>query len=713
MKKLFLLLTFGAFACAKTPTHNLIVLLDYGQSEERERLGMVPSLTEAGTIHPSTSLGATTSTALPALYQQVAPILISKSVLKSIMARKMIFNDFIEQDITQLRQRYHQQPITRAPSFAVFKQHCTYALTMYKKIKVDLEQIFKTGSPEEVRKAIDTLTSKSTYLEQGAPRSLQLYSQGESISEALHRELQVYMLCFLAPIDQFIIKDVSPDSALLVPHTIASKAPYTEAKEVTPEEKKWGLRLNHLKDMPASSLLEKTPFTYDFPLSKIIAQIMVTTKEGSQATWVIYITGHGLPVYPERQECEALEKLKAFYTKQVSLAGNKDYRTQQLLSHRLQILTEKLDYTRRRLEGLPRTHERIICSAPCSEFQKTLEFFNKEIDTSLLYYTCCFGGGEHLDTPYRNRTFNYDIIAGAVSDANSFQDPIMLLIPPYASFYNGKSMVVEGISRDSLDPKQKCLTMRTTLHFDKYFEEARKPNRDASLMAQSLHPYTTIEDGVRQQYHENIAHLRPAGTQQFTVLPTLAIHTVPKNGSTIPEQSQVVFLKEQCNGPVTMHKAVPSIISLIPGTACHLISSLCAPKITLTEVAQACLTIPSLSSTKVFHIKKMECKQDSFISFIGGGKTVLHDVIIARNVPTTDGLKDNAKTSIYYTDDKGTCWHIPVRNNALGSASRISGSLAHGELITLFPALRDTLTQFVKTEPKHVIPEQVQIMVAA
>lgn len=698
MKKALLLMSIGAFTLTKAPTNNLIVLLDFGQSEERQRLGAIPAMTEAGTMHPSTSLGAITSTALPAIYQQVAPIMMSKSLLKSILTRKMIFKDFLEKDVTELWRLYQHQPITRAPSLSLFKQHCIYALNMYKQIRADLSKILKTGSKEELREALNHLTSKTTYLEAGAPRSLHVYSQRQSLSEALHRELQVYMICFLAPLENYLIKDVSPEVVLLVPHSITKEAPYTPSSTITTHEKRWGLKLNHLKDIAVSELLKDTPCSFGLPLSSVIQNVMVTTQEGSSATWTIYLAGHGLPIYPERQEVAALEKLQAFYAKQLQNQTNQNYRTQNMLKRRLKLIESRLVTTNNRLNSLPATHERVLCSTSCKEFQQTLAFFNSQIDTSLLYYTCCFAGGEHLDVPYRNKTFSYDIIVGSVSDAESFQDPIMLLIPPYTSYKQGNSLVVEGISQASLDPKNKSLALRTSLHFDRFFEEAKKPTRNGSYMAQLLHPYTTIENGAQQQYHENIAHLRPAGTNRFTVLSTDAIHTVPQSGSSIPESSQVVFLKEKQHGPLKLNKPVTSIISLLPGTACHMVASLLAPSISLSELADSCLTIPSLSSSKVFYIKKMEGKRDSLLPFFGGSKTILHDVIIARNVPTSDGLQHTTKTSIYYTDEGGTCWHIPVRNG-LGSASRTSGAVAHGELITLFPELKATLTHFVKATP--------------
>ena len=695
MKKLALLLLFVSITYAKTPTHNLIVALDYGQSEEQQRLGRQPAQTEAGVLPPSSSLGAITSTALPAIYQQVAPIVISTSILRSIIARKMIFKDFIEKDITQLRTLYQRKPITRAPSLSIFKQHCRYALTMYNKIKTDLEHIFKTGTKDEIRKAIDTLTSKPTYLEAAAPRSLRLYTERQSPSNQLHRELQVYMLCYLSPLEEFSVKELSPDVALLVPHSLIENMTYSPTQQITLTEKQCGLKVNHLKDLTFSSILKERPVSFELPLSTIIANVMVTKKEGSQANWTIYMAGHGLPVYRERQESHHLEKLEGFYLHQLSLDKNKSFKTQQKLNQRLKRIQEKLKEARYRLAHLPKTHERVICSSPFTEFKKTLEFFNAEINTSLLYYTSCFAGGDHLDMPYRNRVFNYDIIVGSVSDAESFQDPIMLLIPPYASFNKGTSLVVEGISQDSFDTKKKSLTLRTSLHFDKFFDEARKTKRDAHTLAQLLHPYTTIENGSPQLYYENIAHIRRAKEKQFSIIPSNALHTIAKNNSTIPVASKVVFLTKRQNGTITLNNPLTGIISLIPGTACHLISSLFAPNTTLEDLAHACLTLPSLSSSKLFYVKKIECKKNSILPFVGSSKTILHDVIVARNISTSDGLKHAAHTSIYYTDEKGTCWHIPVKQ-ALGSTYKTSGPLAHAELITLFPSLKDKLTRYSK-----------------
>ncbi len=691
MKKLIALLTFVPLFGAKTPTHNLIVLLDYGQSEELQRIGSVPAHTEAGTLHPSTSLGAITSTALPALFQQAAPILISKSILKSIACRKKIFKDFIEQDLSYLKNTYRHQPITRAPSLGLFKQHCRYALSMYQNIKADLEKIFNTGSEEEIRKAIDTLTSNKTYLEASAPRSLQIYSSHQSYNDRLHRELQVYLLCYLAPLEQYAIKDVSPEAALLVPHT--NDATYIpNLTEITPAEKACGLKLQHLNDLTIEDLRKKTPIRFDTPLSALIKHIMVTKAEGSTAVWALYMAGHGLPAYPERQQVDFLEKLKLFYEKQIKAPSNQSYRTQQTLKNRLNSILERLEHTLRRLRGLPPTHERVICSTSCAEFQKTLSFFNTEIDVSLLYYTCCFAGGDHLDTPYRNKTYTYDIIVGSVSDAESFQDPIMLLIPPYASFRKGDTIHVEGISSDSFDTKRKCLTLRTTCHFDKYFAEARKPNRNTGTLAQLLHPYVTIEHGVRQRYHENIAHVRPAGSSQFTIIPAPAIHTVSQHDTTVlPESSEVVCVKHAKMGNIIVNNPIASIISLLPGAACHMMSSVRAPKTTLSELADACLTLPSLSSSKVFYVKEIECKSSSIIPFTSEN-SMITDVVVLRNVPTTEGLRHNTMTGMYYTDQHGTCWYTPVHHK-LGSPYKASGPLAYGELTTLFPELKEPIKQ--------------------
>ncbi len=716
MKKLFLLIcTVASSLCAapKLPTHDLLVMLDYGQSEEALRMGSSSSATIHGTPKsPLASLGAITSTVLPALYQQTAPLVVSRSILYSIMARKKIFHDCVTLDIQQLHKRYGSQNISRAPSLSIFKQHCLYAQRMFAKIQDELRTLFTDGTAKEIDKAINILSSKHPYLEASAPRSLQFYSGNRPIKEAMHRELQAYALCYYAPIstEHFSIKEISQELVLLVPVSYAtlSDAAYKPQSTISALEKRLGLKLNHLKDITdTSELLQKTPVTYGVPLAQDLSRVLVTRKEGSTHTWSVYFTGHGLPLYPERRKIEQLEKLKTFYANQTKT--KKTAQQKRALTQRQKLVEKELPHTKLRLKHLPATHESIICSISSEEFKRVLRFLHTDIHTSLLFYTSCFAGGEHLVSPYQGDTkiLNYDCIVGSVTDAVSSQATPMLLLPPYKSTPHGSEIIVEGITEDSFDTHRKKLTPRSPLNFDQLKKSVRDTLRKPFSIVQSLHPYIKQERLI-PDCTQNIALERPAGSSAFNIIgPPSSLYTVPHSG-TVPKTADVGFLTQPYYGSLSL-QALPSFVSLTPGPAYHVIESLEAP-FSLAKIVKAFLKMPSLSTPKLFWIKKLVCTKESvpFLPFdllrrfVSGSHTVLHNVIIARNILTADAVHSGVSTSVYFSDSQGNTWHVPVKGT-LGRSTRTSQALVHGELFSVCPRLRETtLKRQIKLNPDGV-----------
>ena len=723
MKKLLLVLVltaFCAYGATKKPDRDLMILLDFGQSEEVLRSELMKhSMIHGAPRSALAQLGAMTCTMIPALYQKAAPMIVSKSLLYSLIARKKIFKDCLTLDIAQLSRRYGHQKISRAPSLGVFKQHCLYGQRMYNSIKSELSTILKTGTPQEISKAIDTLTSKHPYLEASAPRSLQHYSDRRSIKEDMHQELQAYALCYYAPLSSkdFIIKEVSSELALLVPRNYISGLTDTEYKEtatITPLEKRLGIKLNHLKDITLDDLFKKTPITFKIPLCNHLTEILVTKKEGSSHTWAVYMTGHGLPTYKERKQLEDLEKLNAFYDKQ--LKAQPAYRQRLSLSQRKSRIEENITQAQQTLKYRPTTHENIICSIPATEFQAVLRFLNTQVNTSILLYTSCFGGGEHLVIPYTNDTekLSFDCISGSVSDAESYQDTPMLLLPPYKCIKGTSEQIIQGISEDSFDTHNKCLAPFSTVHFGEFFKGVRTTVSNAFNLIHCLHPYTNTHKkrhAIIPRFLENIALERPAGSTSFTLAgPCPALVSAPPSGI-ISSEADVLFFEKPSYGTIKLSGSLPISISLTPGPAYHVIDSLEAQKHALSSVLDSFLELKTLNSPKLFWIKKLVCKKDSSLPFLpfdiirsvtGGSHAELYDVIIARNIPTSDGLKHRVTSSIYFSDAKGTTWHIPVYQK-LGSCSRAARTYAHAELYTLFPGLRDaTLKRQVKLKANGV-----------
>ena len=392
MQRLFLLGALIAplqalYSAPTIPNKDLIIILDYGQSEELLRTGS--SATPHGNkIEGLAKLGAMTSTLLPALYQQTAPILVSKSMLYSVLKRKEIFHNCLTKDIAELSRMYDRQTITQAPSLGLFKQHCTYANKMYEMIQKELGELCKQGNTTDENTAMKTLATKHPYLEAAAPRSLHVYS-GEKppMNDSLHRELQAYALCYYVPLsaEHYVMKEVSSELVLLLPKNmlLGESWGYIQGTLLTPLEKRLGIKVNHLKDIKDTQhLLQPTPITYGAPLASNLRQLLVTKKEGGSSIWAIYITGHGLPSYPERRRIEHLTKLKKFYDQQLATTISRKPQEKRALSLRQTLIQEELARTERILAHLPKTHEKIICSVSVEEFKNLLDFLNTELSTS-------------------------------------------------------------------------------------------------------------------------------------------------------------------------------------------------------------------------------------------------------------------------------------------------------------------------------------------
>ena len=337
---------------------NLIILLDYGQSEELLRQQGANQAIASG---PFTPLGALTSTLIPALYQQTAPILVSRSLLSTVMHRKQIFHDCLTRSHKELHHLYGHSQITRATSLGQFKLHCQYADKMYKKITEEVTPIFRTGSPAEIDRAITLLTSKKHYLEEAAPRSLQLYSgPTPTTKEILHRELQGYALCYYAPLttEAYSIKEISEELVLLIPKKMCGShsTTYQPYAPFTQLEMQIGCKVNHLPDVSSPyEFLKRSPLTYQVSLQSALSKCLITRKERGLHSFVIYLAGHGLPVYPERMQKEHLQKLSSSYDQKI--ARNAYDSTSKERKARID---SSLAQTERTLSMLSATHEKVI-----------------------------------------------------------------------------------------------------------------------------------------------------------------------------------------------------------------------------------------------------------------------------------------------------------------------------------------------------------------
>ena len=150
---------------------------------------------------------------------------------------------------------------------------------------------------------------------------------------------------------------------------------------------------------------------------------------------------------------------------------------------------------------------------------------------------------------------------------------------------------------------------------------------------------------------------------------------------------------------------LPSFVSLTAGPAYHVIDALEAPDQSLGQLIMSFLELPTLSTPKVFWIKKMTCKKETpppfflplefFKPLLRGRESsvnVLHDVIITRNIPTTDALKHEASINVYFSDTHNNTWYIPIKKS-WRTASKTTGVLL---MLSSIPSFLDCAKQLLR-----------------
>ena len=63
--------------------------------------------------------------------------------------------------------------------------------------------------------------------------------------------------------------------------------------------------------------------------------------------------------------------------------------------------------------------EPIIADLPVDDFKAVLAFFNAEVNTHFFHYSCCFGGGNHIDLAY-DKEYQFPIICDSLTDCYSY-----------------------------------------------------------------------------------------------------------------------------------------------------------------------------------------------------------------------------------------------------------------------------------------------------
>ncbi len=405
-----------------------------------------------------------------ALYEQAGPVLMSSSIFKVLITRRL-----------QAFQEFEQYP-----SYKTYYE-------LYKKINNDIQQIFS----EMLNKNKTDITSKmGQILDEKLENDKNFQEQKERArnTNSLDNDLSIALMQFI-PHD-WDIYTLNNEWFLLIPHeyqrymqelytlenslnteSASNKIFYDKKtkRALTDNEIAIGLKTGNFKK------LLQLPDQVDFlsPEQKEIMKTKIYMQELCSFLFVnyndisskdtadsilpqhtIYIDGHGryskvTGMFDIRlQESAQLQQDIGFFQKGniENFPPDKQEKIKKLLD-----LEKEIDQMITASEGT-------IAGLSLPGYTQFLDFLNTKISTTILYYSTCFGGGRHLYFPFVSRgldkTYNYPIISSVLDDVPSVFNRVhfTILYPPRK---------VEIIYKNgTADPR---LRYESTIYFAKFF----------------------------------------------------------------------------------------------------------------------------------------------------------------------------------------------------------------------------------------------------
>lgn len=261
--------------------------------------------------------------------------------------------------------------------------------------------------------------------------------------------------------------------------------------------------------------------------------------------------------------------------------------------------------------GHPQSHKQgaNIAGLKIDEFKKMLLYLHEQVQTKLLVYSSCYGGGVHTIEPYANIQLNYPVIVTATTDAPIFGFGLFegVKLPPYDTAYKLQTSDVS---------KQCGLLPYAMQNYVAFFKRAWKGQFDLNLI-QCISRFFMCDFVVcHVQKIENFPLIRKAGSRFF-----------------IPMRDGVMMkLVQQATTNSSFHVTKPlllyskkikklkldrpwQIISMLPGMQSHEIGELFAPQVTLSQlIADSLLSLEDMQAYKNFMIKKLTCLNDFSVS---------------------------------------------------------------------------------------------------
>ena len=736
------------------PNREMIILLETYNNETLNKTLEAPNIYRYGEIVHPVGIGAISVSLLVALYQQAAPIIANKSLIKNIIDHQNLFFDFINLDRKTLHQKYYKYNRFRGRmAFDIFRKNCQRTSNLTLEANKMLSNLIKDGN-NNFDQILDHI-SKHPKLQGDSYPEIRDAITNASYINSINLEMKILFLC--SSIDFYTnwdIKQVNSDIFLLIPknyiknldinvHT-ETAVPQNKIAKYTNLELELGLKIDHMKTIKRD-FFDEQPIqscTREISIPKSLEQIFLTVDDIKTAhyhkllkhTWSIHMSGHGEPQNIQFNVLPQLYELKNLYTSKLGTGKtliyeeniSKHIKNQNLISKHNQKYVakiKKLDQEIKKIEERKRLNNKLdqamINSLSINEFRDILKFFNDKIETAFLYYFSCFSAGQHLVEPYQEKgkslILKYTVMTGTLSENESLQEIPFINIPPY--FTEQHQFIFNSMDISDIDIKSKKLCMTTSLQFGNFFKLLRKgihnnPN-NLILLPYSLHPHVNQFGKILPQKIANIPLVRYANTNHFqTILHDNSSTILDNKNCTKPliiNTISSLIYSDYISGKITLNKLedeqIPKLVSMTPGSALHVFEEINSSTLNLKEIINSFLTFPELNSSKIFWIKKLQCPGSDSPN---KNNNIFKDIIILRNVFNSNALalcsqeellpvENCAYFSTNTNREKKLTWEGSFVNDYNSKIIPCTDNLHKEECLNCFPQAQNILSHVLQS----------------
>lgn len=557
-----------------------------------------------------TGIGAVVGTAINALYQDAAPVIMTSGVYENIYFHALIFSDCLKLSDDELYKKYGcYARFKQKSAISIFAQDCRYVYKLYTSFN-RLAMVY-SGKPIQLLK--DTLLADPLFDKQNGSPAFKANNQDQIYD--ITQFLQAYLVHIQS--HNYCYKDAlypSDPVYVCIPHAYAIKKnlPYLhEIDESHQLSQAWqnalGVSLKKLSKAQPIALSAMRKITEDLTYRQAFVDCVKQLLLAKNNIWSIFMIGHG--IFDQTDYIDDLATQK------------------------------KINYS-------------TISGLSVKQFRQLVQYWNDNLSIRIFFYKSCSAGGLNFVNAFTDQISNkplklsYAVVTDTLCEAPT---TAFIGILPIACFRNGSQYYAFNPS-EYIDTQTSKMKLLGTCDYKSFFELLSKSPYDSTCWKKALGcvsgwigDFDIVFDEVtglfKKKFCADILSIRLPGKDLFTILDHKdRCQVVSPMHASIKEPCEALLLYQPTIQGITIgfqNKNIefPACISMLPGAAEHTIGFIQAEKHMFTEVIKGFFSLEQLRSTKMITIKEVTCMNDMPIT-----KGSLHrvatftDVILLNNI---------------------------------------------------------------------------------